>query len=51
MLERIFLAAIITFCIYLFLNLSGKSSNNSVIDAKQVVAPEFIGQVAISLFS
>jgi hypothetical protein len=50
MLERMLLAAIITFCVYLFLNLSGKSSNNSVIDAKQDVIPEFMGRiVSISL--
>jgi hypothetical protein len=46
MLERILLAAIITFCIYLFLNLSGKSSNNSVIDAKQEVIPGFTDGIA-----
>jgi hypothetical protein len=50
MLERILLAAIITFCVYLFLNLSGKSSNNSVIDAKQELIPEFVGQIAAVSF-
>lgn len=45
MLERIVLAAIITFCIYLFLNLSSKSSNNSVIDAKQEATPGFLHRI------
>jgi hypothetical protein len=46
MLERILLAAIITFCVYLFLNLGSKSSNNPVIDAKQEVRPGFGGRIA-----
>jgi hypothetical protein len=50
MLERILLAAIITFCVYLFLNLSGKSSNNSVIDAKQDVIPESMDRIATVSF-
>ena len=32
MLERILLAIITTFCIYLFLNLGGKSSNTPNLD-------------------
>ncbi len=37
MLERIVLAAIITFCVYLFLNLSGKPSNRPVFDSEKEV--------------
>lgn len=46
MLERIVLAAIITFCVYVFLNLSGKSSNAPTIDAKRQVSPSSIHRVA-----
>ena len=46
MLERILLAGIITFCIYLFLNLGGKSSNAPVIDAKQEAIPAFMHRIA-----
>ncbi|NJL52122.1 MAG: hypothetical protein HC930_07685 [Hydrococcus sp. SU_1_0] len=46
MLERILLAAIITFCVYLFLNLGSKSSNNLEIDAKQEVTSGFWGGIA-----
>ena len=42
MFERIILAAVITFCVYLFLNLGGNSSKAPVIDAKQQTIPEFI---------
>lgn len=34
MLERIVLAAVITFCAYLFLNLSGKSSNSPTVESR-----------------
>mgnify|MGYP001794872931 CR=1 FL=1 len=44
MLERILLAAIITFCIYLFLNLGGKSSNTPTLDAQRKVIPGFLTQ-------
>jgi hypothetical protein len=46
MWERILLAAVITFCVYLFLNLGSKSSNNPVIDAKQEANPRFVSQIA-----
>ncbi|MFM2314351.1 MAG: hypothetical protein RLZZ04_3627 [Cyanobacteriota bacterium] len=46
MLERILLAAIITFCVYLFLNLSGKSSNNPLIDAKHEAVSGFVSRIA-----
>ena len=48
MLERIVLAAIATFCIYLFLNLGGKSSNTSSLDTSIGVIPQFINHVAFS---
>lgn len=50
MLERIVLAAIITFCIYLFLNLSSKSLNNSVIDAKQEAISGFLNRITVASF-
>ena len=39
MLERIVLAAIITFCMYLFLNFGGKSSNSNstLLEAKRLI--------------
>lgn len=46
MLERIVLAAIITFCVYLFLNFGGKSSNTPSFDAKQEANPGFIHRIA-----
>jgi|GEM_PF-5395088 len=46
MFERIILAAIITFSVYLFLNLGGNSSNAPVIDAKKGIVSEFIYRVA-----
>jgi len=46
MLERILLAGIITFCIYLFLNLGGKSSQSSVLDAQESAVTEFLSQVS-----
>lgn len=47
MLERIVLAAIITFCIYLFLNLGGKPSKNPSFDAKNDVIPGLLQRVAM----
>ena len=46
MLERILLAAIITFCVYLFLNLGNKPANAPSVDAKREVIPEFIKRIA-----
>lgn len=46
MLERVVLAAIITFCVYLFLNLGGKSSNRPSLDAQKQVIPEIIEKIA-----
>ena len=46
MLERMLLATIITFCIYLFLNLSGKSSHTPVLDAQKRAIPGFITQAS-----
>ena len=46
MLERILLAAITTFCIYLFLNLGGKSSQAPNIDANKKAIPEFATQAS-----
>ena len=45
MLERIVLATITTFCIYLFLNLGGKSSNTPNFDVQSRTIPRLIGQV------
>lgn len=45
MLERILLAAVITFCVYLFLNVGGKSSNTPAIDAKRETIPRSIDQI------
>lgn len=45
MLERILLAGIITFCIYLFLNLGGKPSNTPTLDAhNRVMNPGFFNR-------
>lgn len=44
MLERILLAAIFTFCIYLFLNLGGKTSNAPALDAQKRNIPGFLTQ-------
>ena len=46
MLERILLATIITFCIYLFLNLSGKSSYTPALDAHKKAVPGFLTQAS-----
>ena len=46
MLERIVLATIITFCIYLFLNLSGKSSHTPTLDAHKKAIPGFLTQAS-----
>ena len=46
MLERILLAVSVTFCIYLFLNLGGKSSRTQPLDTKIGLIPEVIHQVA-----
>ncbi len=46
MLERMILAAIITCCIYLFLNLGGKSSNAPSFDSKNVTFPALLHRVA-----
>ena len=45
MIERIVLAAIITFCMYLFFNLGGKSSNSTLFEAKEAI-PGLIPQIA-----
>ncbi len=45
MLERIVLAAIITFCVYLFLNLSGKPSNRPALDSQKAG----VNRIAFSL--
>ncbi|MBE9046184.1 hypothetical protein IQ255_17525 [Pleurocapsales cyanobacterium LEGE 10410] len=45
MLERIVLAAIITFCMYLFVNFGGKSSNSNFLEAKELF-PGLIPQIA-----
>lgn len=48
MLERIVLAAVITFCAYLFLNFGSKPANTPTIDAKKEGNPGLIHR-AISL--
>jgi hypothetical protein len=46
MLERILLAAVITFCVYLFLNLGDKSSSTPASNAEQEIIPGFVQQIA-----
>ena len=46
MIERIVLAAVITFCAYVFFNLGSKSSNAPRIEAGQQTVPGFARQVA-----
>ena len=46
MLERILLAAIITFCVYLFINFGGNSSKSPSFDAKQEAKPGLIHRIA-----
>lgn len=50
MLERIVLATIITFCIYLFLNLGGQSSMSSYFDSKDNAIPGFLHRVTFFPF-
>lgn len=45
MLERIVLAAIITFCVYLFINFGGNSSNAPSFDARKEAKPGFISRI------
>lgn len=45
MLERLILAAIITFCIYLSLNLRGQSHDRQSLDTPQGVIPEIISKI------
>ena len=46
MLERILMAVSVTFCIYLFINLGGKSSRTQPLDTNIGLIPEIIHQVA-----
>jgi hypothetical protein len=46
MLERILLAGVITFCVYLFLNLGGKSSSAPTINTEQEAIPGFVQRIA-----
>lgn len=45
MLERIILATVITFCIYLFLNLGGESSSTPSLSAKNDPVSKFVNQI------
>lgn len=45
MLERIILAAVVTFCIYLFLNL-GTQSSNTPLETKSALIPGFVRKIA-----
>ncbi len=45
MWERIVLAAIITFCVYLFLNLGTNPINTPSVDTKQELIPEFVKRI------
>lgn len=47
MLERVLLAISVTFCIYLFLNLGGKSSRTQSLNTKIALIPEVIHQVTL----
>lgn len=44
MLERIVLAVVMTFCIYLFLNLGGNSSKLPVFEAQEKSISSFLNQ-------
>jgi hypothetical protein len=46
MLERILLAAVITFCVYLFLNLGGKSSSSTSINTEAKAISGFVHRIA-----
>jgi hypothetical protein len=46
MLERILLAAIITVCVYLFLNLGSESSSTPSINAEQGAIQGFVHRIA-----
>ena len=50
MIERILLAAIITFCVYLFLNLGGKSSHAPAFDARVRAVPGFIARASLFIW-
>lgn len=45
MLEKIMLAAIMTFCLYLFLNLGGNTSDESSLDVNQEVIPRLVERI------
>jgi hypothetical protein len=47
MLERMLLAGIMTFCIYLFLNFGSKPANAPSLDAKSQGIPGFINRIAL----
>jgi len=47
MLERIMLAAIVTFCIYLFLQLSGKPSKSAFFDDHIGKVPKFVSELPV----
>ena len=49
MWERIILATVITFCIYLFLNLGGESSSRSSLNIENDSVLKFVNRVASSL--
>lgn len=46
MFERILLAGVITFCVYLFLNLGGKSSSAPINNAEQGTISGFVQRIA-----
>lgn len=46
MWERIILATVITFCIYLFLNLGGESSNRPSLSAENNAVSKLVNRVA-----
>ena len=46
MLERILLAIVTTFCIYLFLNLGGKSSQTPTFNAQKFEIPNLVDRIA-----
>lgn len=47
MLERVLLAIAITFCIHLFLNLGGKSSQTPSINVREKAVPGFLTEAMI----
>lgn len=46
MLERILLAVVITFCVYLFLNLGEKTSDSTGLEMRKEAMPGLVERIA-----